>query len=394
MDTLWQDLRYGVRIILKNRTFTALAVLILALGIGVNTAIFSLVNALLLRPLQIKNPQQIVGLYSKDTRKPDSYRGFSYPNYVDIRENNTTFSALAAHEPTIVGIHSGETTRRAFAEFISSNYFATFGVPLLRGRGFTPEEERPGSAIPAAVVSHGYWSKLGRDPDLVGKSVRVNSELYTIVGIAAEGFAGTMAVLSPDVWLPLGMYEASGSDLDGEKRSLTDRGHTKLFVVGRLAPGLSPIEADAQLAVLAERLEREFPKENKGQTLITHPRSRLGLSTSPGEYFEVTVASSLLSAMAGIVLLIACLNLANMMLARGTARRKEIAIRLAIGGSRLRLIRQLLTEGLLLSFAGGIAGLFLATWGMGLFESSFERAIPFGVVLNTSRVEAIRVAAE
>ena len=360
MDTLYRDGRYGVRILLKNPGFVALAVLILALGIGVNTSIFSLVNTLLLRPLLIENPREIVGLYSKNTERPDSYRGFSYPYYIDIRERNTVFTSLAAHDLAIVGINEGETTRRTFAEFISSNYFSTFGIRLFQGREFTANEERPGSEVHVAIVSYGYWHRKGRDPDLVGKTVRVNSRPYTIVGIASEGFSGTMAMLSPDVWLPLGMYESGGNDLDGGRRSLSDRGYSRLFVVGRLESDLSTGEADTKLSVLATQLEKEFPKENENQTLITHPRSRLGLSTSPNDLTEVTVASVLLSAMAGIVLLIACLNLANMMLARGTSRRKEIAIRLALGGSRQRLIRELLTEGLLLSFAGGAAGLVLA----------------------------------
>jgi hypothetical protein len=172
MNTLWRDMRYGIRIILKNPVFSALAVLILSLGIGVNTAIFSLANVLLLRPLRIENPEQIVGLYSKNTQRPDSYRGFSYPNYVDIRERNSVFSGLAAHDLAIVGINEGDTTRRTFAELISSNYFTTFGVRLFRGREFTPNEERPGSANPVAIVSHGYWNKKGKDPDLIGKSIR------------------------------------------------------------------------------------------------------------------------------------------------------------------------------------------------------------------------------
>jgi predicted permease len=361
-----------------------LAVLILALGIGINTAIFSLVNTLLLRPLLMENPQQIVGLYSKNTKRPDSYRAFSYPNYVDIRERNTVFTSLAAHDLAIVGINEGETTRRTFAELASSNYFRTFGIRLLQGREFTPDEEKPDSANPVAIVSHGYWKKKAQDPDLVGKTIGINSCLFTIVGIAPEGFTGTMAMLSPEVWLPLGMHEAIGNDLDGEKRSLADRSYNRLYVVGRLESDTTQIEADAQLGILAQQLEKEFPKENKDQTLLTHPRSRLGLSTNPQDLVEVTMASVLLSAMAGIVLLIACLNLANMMLARGTARRKEIAIRLALGSGRRRLVSQLLTEGLVLSLAGGIAGLVLAYWGTRFLAGSLSAVIPFGIVLTTS----------
>ena len=154
MDTFFRDIRYAVRTIVKTPVFAALAVLILALGIGVNTAIFSLVNGMLLRPLLITNPQEIVGLYSKNITRPDSYRAFSYPHYLDIRERNEAFASLAAHDMAFVGINEGDTSRRTFIELISSNYFATFGVPLLEGRDFTPEEERPESAIPVAIVSY------------------------------------------------------------------------------------------------------------------------------------------------------------------------------------------------------------------------------------------------
>jgi len=392
LDSFFQDIRYAIRTIVKTPVFAALAVLILALGIGVNTAIFSLVNGMLLRPLLITNPQEIVGLYSKNITRPDSYRAFSYPHYRDIRERNEAFASLAAHDMAFVGINEGDTARRTFIELISSNYFSTFGVQLLEGRGFTPEEERPESAIPVAIVSYGYWNKQGRDPELIGKTVRVNGSPFTIVGIAPQGFSGTMALLTPELWLPLGMYEVLGTDLDGEKRSLTNRGYSKLFVVGRLAPGLSQVEADTRLGVLAAQLESEFPDESEEHTLITHPRSRLGLSTSPMDQSEVTLASVVLSAMAGIVLLIACLNLANMMLARATSRRREIAIRLALGSTRRRLIRQLLTEGLLLSLAGGLAGLLLAYGGMRFLTSTLEAVIPFGISLNAHLDARVLVA--
>jgi len=380
MDNLWRDLRYGIRIIFKNPGFAALAVLVLALGIGVNTGMFSLVNELLLRPLEIENPEQIMGLYSKNTERPDSYRGFSYPNYVDIRDRNTIFSSLAAHNLAIIGINEGESTRRTFAEHVTSNYFSTFGVHLFQGREFTADEERPDSDIPVAIVSYGYWNKKAKDPALIGKTISINSRPYTIIGIAPEGFSGTVAVLSPDVWLPMGMYAESGFSLGGDKRSLADRGFHDLFVVGRLDAAMSQVEADSQLGVLAAQLEQEYPHLNENQTLIVHRRSRIGLSPSPEELGPVAAASVLLSVMAGVVLLIACLNLANMMLARATSRRKEIAIRLALGGSRRRLVRQMLTEGFLLSLAGGAAGLFLSYWSLQLLTRSLEKVIPFGVL--------------
>jgi len=188
--------------------FTMAAVSVLALGIGANTAIFSLVNSFLLKPLHIQNPHELVGVYSRDTQKPDSYRAFSYPNYADLREHNRVFTKLAAHNLAMEGLSEGDSTRRVFADIVSSNYFATLGAPLLRGRAFTPAEERPGSAIPVLIVSHSFWQKSGADPDLIGKTLRINARIYTVIGIAPEGFTGTTALVSPALYLPLGMYEA------------------------------------------------------------------------------------------------------------------------------------------------------------------------------------------
>ena len=253
MDTFFRDVRYAVRTIVKTPVFTALAVLILALGIGVNTTIFSLVNGMLLRPLLMENPQEIVGLYSKNTTRPDSYRAFSYPDYVDIRDNNEAFASLAAHDMTFVGINEGETARRTFVEVVSSNYFSTFGVHLFKGRGFTPDEERPESAIPVAIVSYGYWNKKARDPALIGKTVRVNGSPFTIVGIAPQGFTGTMALLTPELWLPLGMYEVLGTDLDGENLFL--RKQLTFYVERQATPRRTDNATRFMMAALARMFD-------------------------------------------------------------------------------------------------------------------------------------------
>jgi len=187
--------------------FTLAAVTVLALGIGANSAIFSLVNAFLLKPMLIHEPDRLVGLFSRDVHRPDSYRGFSYPNYADIRESNPVFSSVMAHNMAMVGVAEGDTTRRAFADLVSSNYFSTLEVPLYRGRTFTAEEERPGSAQAVAIACYSYWKKHGADPEFVGKTVRVNAHVFTIVGIAADGFTGTTAMISPELYLPLGVYE-------------------------------------------------------------------------------------------------------------------------------------------------------------------------------------------
>ena len=384
MESLVQDLRFGARMLFKNPGFTAIAVLVLGLGIGANTAIFSLVNALMLRPLAVQKPDELVSCYSKDTRN-NSYRSFSYPEYVDIREKNSVFVSLLAHDMAFVGLTEGESTRRTFADVISSNYFATLGVRMFRGRDFLPEEERPGSAIPVVIVSYQHWKKTGQDSDIIGKPVRINGRPYTVVGIAPEGFTGVMAMLSPEMWLPLGVDELIVNDFmtEGKPRRLEDRDHYSMFLIGRLKPGVTAAAAGPELEVLAAHLAQAYPRENKDRTLLIRTPSRLSVSTSPTNDPGIRATSIMLSAVAGVVLLIACLNLANMLLARGTARRREFAIRLALGGGRLSILRQLLTEGMMLSILGGAVGLCLAYWGSSLLVATMRVLIPLEVVYHS-----------
>jgi predicted permease len=381
MGNLARDLRFGARMFRKNPGFTFAAVAVLALGIGANTAIFSLVNAFLLKPLVIHNPSELVGLYSRDTHKPD-YRAFSYPDYAEMRENSTVFSNLLAHNLAMVGLSEGDATRRVFADIVSANYFTTFGVPLFQGRAFTLEEERPASAVPVAIVSYSYWKKGGADPRLIGKTLRINGRVYTIVGIAAEGFTGTTAMISSELYLPLGVYELAMNDFEGRGRPLAARDNHSLILVGRLKPGVSQKSADALLATVASQLERAYPADDKDQTFIVRPLARLGISTQPTNDSQLLIPATLLLAVAGVVLLIASLNVANMMLARGTTRGKEIAIRLALGGSRADILRQLLAEGFLLALAGGAAGLLVAYLSTGALVQSMTRIAPVDLVYS------------
>lgn len=371
------DLRYAFRMLQKNPVFTGIAVLVLALAIGGNTAMFSVVNAVALRPLSARNPKEMVGCYSREKKPDGGYRGFSYPNYQDIRKQNTVFSDLLAYSVTMIGVAEGETTRRVFAAMVSANYFATFGIKPSAGRDFSPDEERPGSAAPVTIVSHSFWKKTGADPALVGKTVRLNTRVFTIIGIAPEYFTGTAALFSPEFWIPLGMYEALATDyMNEEQRKLSDRDNHALMLVGRLKPGLTMASAQVQLDSLAAQLESAFPGVNKDRTLEITELPRLSISTAPRKDQHATMTVILLS-MSGVVLLIACLNLANMLLARGAGRRKEMAIRTALGGARFRIMRQLLTEGLLLSLLGGVAGLLLAFWATDLLVTSVVPRMPF-----------------
>ena len=381
MRSIVQNFRHGIRLLAKRPGFTAMAVLVLALGIGANTAMFSVVNAFLFKPLAIRNPERIVGLYSKDTQRPDTYRAFSYPEYSEIRSSNTVFSGLMAHTLAMVGLTEGEGTRRVFADLVSSDYFETLGAPLARGRAFTPEEERPGSAIPVAIVSWGFWEKNGSDPALVGKTLRINGRVHTIVGITAQGFSGTTALVSSDLYLPLGMYESAVNDFEGRTQPLAARDNHALIVVGRLRDGLSLENADAGLAATWSRMDKPLP-DDKDQALVVRPLSRLSVSTNPTDDTMMRVPSLLMLFLSGIVLLIASLNVANMILARGNARKKEMAIRLALGAGRARIVSQGFVEGLVLAFLGGAVGLLFAYWGTTLLVRSLASIAPIQLVFS------------
>jgi predicted permease len=384
LKNLIQDVRYGVRMLFKQPGFSLAAVVVLSLGIGGSTAMFNIVDALLLKPLLVQKADQIVGCFSRDTQKPDSYRAFSYPNYADLRADNGVFSSLAAHNLALVGIKEGDATRRVFSDIVSANYFATLGVPLFRGRSFTLEEEQPGSGIPSLIISYSNWRKTGADPDLLGKTRQIDGRIFTVVGITAKGFKGTNAMISPELYLPLGMYESMMNDFEGHGRQLASRDNYALIVLGRLREGVTQQAANASLAVVADRMAKAYPGENKDQTFIVHSLSRNSVSTRPPRGNEVAFPAILVISMAGVVLLIASLNVANMMLVRGAARRKEIAIRQALGAKRGSILQQLLIEGLILAFIGGAAGLALAAGGSSVLMQSMARLAPIDLVYNAA----------
>jgi predicted permease len=377
MERIWQDFRYTIRALLNKPGFAMAAVLVLGLGIGADCAVFSLINAFLLKPLAISQPEGLIGLYSRDMRRPDTYRAFSYPNYIDIRENNAVFSSLMAHDMEMIGIEESGATRRVFVDIVSSNYFSTLGVRLLKGRSFMPDEEKYGAKL-IVVVSYSFWKKNGEDPQMLGKQLRLNGHLFTVVGITPKDFTGTMALMSPEVFVPLGAYNI----LKTRGKPLLDRDNNTLIVVGRLKPGITQKTADATLAIVASQLEKAFPAENKDQMLLARQLSRLRISTNPTDDRAMRRPAILLLSLASVVLLIASLNLANMMMAKGAARRKEIAVRLAIGGGRLRIVQQLVTEGLILAIIGAAAGLVIASWSTTLLISSLARLAPLDLVYD------------
>ena len=382
MSQLLQDVRYAVRSFAKAPGFTAVAIVVLALGVGANSAIFTLVNALVLRPLS-GEADSLVGVYAADRTVPDSYRAFSYPNYADLRDQSGIFDGLMAHMIAMVGVPAGDTTRRTFASVVSSNYFDTLGVSLAAGRPFTTAEERPGAHIPVVIVSYPRWQATGLDPSFVGSTIRINATDFTVVGVAPAAFTGTMALVAPELWLPLGMFDVVVSGMMRDKPTgLEDRSHHALIVAGRVKPGIGDQVVQARLDGIAKQLAEAYPAENSNLALSFSPLPRMSTSTSPQTDGPLAAVMGLFLALSGGVLLVACLNVANMLLARGTARRREIALRLALGADRIRLVRQMLTEGVLLAGAAAGIGLLVSYWSMAALAQSLVTILPLALEFN------------
>jgi len=393
MNALLQDLRFSLRLLAKTPGFTATAIAVLALGIGVNTAIFSMVHELVFSPRPWPAEKQVVQLYTQDEKNPKRFRMFSYPIYKEMQQHNAVFTDILAHNLTMVGVGEGETARRTFGALISSNYFSTLQVPLIRGRGFLPAEEKPGAAVPVTIASYNYWKRLGSPADFVGRMLRINEHPFTVVGIAPEGFSGTMMLFGPELYFPLGCFDLLNNDFATEaNRSLERSDSYRLFLVGRLKPGQTLASVDPGLKALATQLRGAYAPEMKEQTFTARQLPRLSSSNAPAEEKSLSLLGVTMISMAGIVLLIASLNLANMLLARGTARRKEFAIRLALGGGRGRIVRQLLTEGFVLALAGGLAGFVLGAWSTGLLVGALGNLVPLGIFFQGATNPALFAA--
>ncbi len=383
LETLKQDAIYASRMWRRTPAFSLIVIVILAIGIGATSATFTFVNALLFRQMS-GHAAELVGLYSHDRTRADSYRSFSYPNYQDIRDRSDVFDSLLAHTFAMVGIPSGDITRRAFVEVVSANYFSTVGVQLAAGRAFSAEEERPGANLAVAIVTYGKWKESGFAASFIGSKVRINAQDFTIIGVAPPGFTSTTALLSPEMWVPLGMFDTVVNDFfknNGE--GVASRSNQGLSVAGRLKPGIRIEAANDRLDALSKQLEEAYPADNAKQVLTVKPLCRVSISTSPCSDTGPAVLAAIIMPLSGAVLLIACLNIANMFMARGTARRKEIAIRVAIGGGRKRIVRQLVTESLLLAFAGAAGGVAVGYVATRAAVSSLSGMVFFPVHLET-----------
>jgi predicted permease len=376
---MFQDLRHGVRTLRRTPGFTIVAILVLALGIGVNTAVFALVNTLLLQP-RPGRIDQLVTIYTHDRTKPDAWRDFSYPAYLDLRARADVFDSVLAHTFSTVGITEGDVTHQAFAAIVSSNYFSTLGVPMAAGRAFTPDEERPGAGVRVAVASYATWRRSGFDPSFVGRTVRANGSDYVVVGVTPRGFSGTITLFSPEWWFPLGIYDGIVNEtFKMRSTGLVDRSNYALNLVAALRTGVSRQAAEAALEPLARRLSDQYPASDRDQTLTLGEVPRMTMSSRPRPGGPLYTVSALLTLMAGLVLVVACLNLANMLLARGAARRREIAIRQALGSGRRRIVQQLLVEGLLLSAIGAAAGVVLGWWTSTALTAWLSSVMPLGI---------------
>jgi putative ABC transport system permease protein len=383
------DLKFALRQLRKSPGFTALAVITLALGIGVNSAIFSLINGVVLRSTIPLRPDEVVNVFTGRQNASHDYRQFSHTEYRELRENSgDIFTDVAALEFAVAGIGQDQNMRRSFAFLTSENFFSLMGARPIIGRFYNAEECRPNANVPVVVASYPFWKRMGGRKDFVGSKLQINGQSYTVIGITPDGFSGASAVVSPDIWLPLGVHSRLGSTLS-DSETLHDLAQPKnysLNVTARLQPGLKIEMAKSRLPVVGQRLTAIQPSDAEGSREIQIQKpSRFIMSTTPVDDAPVTLIGTLLMGMAGAVLIIASLNLANMLLARGTARAKEIAVRLALGASRWRVVRQLLCEGLLLAICGGVVGLVVSLWCNDVLLHSVARSlgsVNFSFVVN------------
>ena len=357
METLWHDIRFGVRTLRQNLGITAIAVLTLALGIGANTAIFSMVNSLLLKPLPVRDAGRIavLGFHQK---KGSEQSQFSLPEYRDIRsQTQSVFSDLAATQIGVDGMSASGRADRVLTNYVSGNFFSMMGIRPTLGRFILPSEGETFGADPVVVLGYAYWqARFAGDRGIVGRKVSIDGHPATIIGVAPEGFFGTSPLINVQAYLPVGMMTVEGISAD----MLNNRSNRSLTLYGRLADGATLASSQPVLGALGQRLSREYPDADKDVSIQAFPEARARINLNSDNYIQII--ADIFLGLAVMVLLLACVNVANILLVRATVRERESAIRSALGAARVRLIRQLLTESILQSLAGGAAGVLIGVW--------------------------------
>jgi predicted permease len=370
MRTLLQDLQFGLRMLWKTPGFTTVAVMTLALGIGANSAIFSAVSAFILRPLPVEEPGRLVRVFESRPSRGSGSQGsnlnssFSYPDYLDYRDGVSTFEGLAVFRMEQAALGTGDRNEAVWGEIVSGNYFDALRVRPVLGHGFLPDDNEVPGARPVVVISHNLWrNRLRSDRAIIGQSVTLNNQPFTVVGVAPESFTGTKFGLAMDFWVPVMMQ----AQMTRERPWTDSRGDSRLDMIGRLKEGVSIEQAEADLTAVTRRLAEAYPESGRREArgvAVVETEGRF-----EGAAPVIKLGSGLALGVVGLILLIACANVANLLLARSAVRRKEIGIRLALGASRWRVVRQLLTESVLLSLVAGGLGLLVAFWATDLLRS-------------------------
>jgi predicted permease len=373
VHTFWQDVRFALRILIKNPGFSVIAILSLALGIGANTTIFTVVNAILLNPLPVKQISRVVQVDTVDTKTRVTAAnvtklGMSYPNFQDYARAGKLFGGLSCVVgPLPLTWSGGAEPKQIFGQMVSANYFEVLGLRPVAGRFFLPDEDTKPGGNNVVVLSHSLWvNKFGSDPSVVNKVLTLNATSYSVIGVAPRGFKGAFTFGNAEqVWLPVSMYPQVLAGFF--KDNFNDRRFLTTAVIGRIKDGVSLKEAEASLKTIASNLEREFPKDNASRSVALTPLAEAAVGVNNRDQF--VLAGGLMMAIVGVVLLIACANLANLLLAQSASRQKEIGLRAALGASQIRMARQLLTESMVLAMLSAVVGLAIAYAGRAVLWS-------------------------